>query len=178
MDQALGMQMRKRFAQREANLQDLRSRQSSFFQIGAQRPGLVGRAVPSPPRRDRDAPYLIGSWLRGVRQLHHVVEIALDLIAPDVEERELAGMFAGDSLKMLNAGELALDGRSFSNVCRQTIFAARSAPVALLGPAIRLQKHRGRCAEATRNPARSAWRLTQTRRGKAVPMIRLLKGNP
>ena len=52
---------------------------------------------------------ILAARLRRIGQFHHIVEITGGFIASDVKERELAGMFAGDAFKTLDAGELALE---------------------------------------------------------------------
>src|SRR3989442_5675315 len=88
-----------------------------MFEIRAERVRLVGRVVLTPPRRDEDiAPYLSRFRIphsvfrtRVIRQLHHVIEVACRVVAADVEERKLSGMFAGDAFEVLNALKLALE---------------------------------------------------------------------
>ena len=52
---------------------------------------------------------ILAARLRRVRQFHHIIEITCCLIAADVKERKLAGMFAGDTFKSLDARELTLE---------------------------------------------------------------------
>ncbi|SPE51250.1 hypothetical protein SBV1_130119 [Verrucomicrobia bacterium] len=45
-----------------------------------------------------------------VRQFHDIVEVAVGLVAPDMEQGQLAGMLAGDLFEALDAFELAPEG--------------------------------------------------------------------
>ena len=48
-----------------------------------------------------------------LRQFHHVIEETLGLVAPDVQDGELAGMRSGNRRELLQALEFALEGTVF-----------------------------------------------------------------
>ena len=136
VDQAVPVQVAERFGQRQADLQHARSGQPALRQIGAQCVRDIGFQVHE-VRKSGSAPCCaIPPFLRSselpsgllhsdiVRQLHHVVEISRRIVAPDVEERQLAGMLARDPFEPLDALELALEWPVILRRCA----ARRSSP--------------------------------------------------
>ena len=101
------MQMRQRFAQRQSNLQYSRRWQASICQVSPERVCSIAVYIRAGAAIGGSASLHRGSRLRLVRQLHHIIKITIGFIASDVKERQLAGMFAGDAFKALDARGVA-----------------------------------------------------------------------